>query len=109
MAGVTWYKRVYPDGTIKYNTEHAASYTVNGNAWRSDIAFSLPDSLVWDASTMELQASGRATDAALIVGGARDGNAIRWTAQNKFGSNVTSVVRFHMAVTVYPSPDEPEG
>ena len=93
VSGVTWTKRIFGDGRIVYTSRHTFSGSaVAGNGWNQSISYNLPDSVVFNASTMAFAATAVSLDAAITAstGLSSNNTAILVMRTNQYGSSITT-------------------
>ena len=105
-SGVTWAKRVFPDGRILYTSRHTFSGSaVAANGWNQNLAYNLPDGVVFDHSTMAFAATAVALDAAITVttGISSNNTAILLMRTNAYGQTITTSVYTTARLEIFPS------
>lgn len=104
-SSMTWYKRVFPDGTIVYSGYGSPSWWTGGNAWYSDITIPLPDSLTFHPSKMLASINLQPADSAVQAWGSVHSGSTSWVIcrGNRYSGEITTAVHINATLVVFPN------
>lgn len=104
-SSMTWYKRVFPDGTIVYSGYGSPSWWTGGNTWLLDITIPLPDSLTFQPSKMLASINLQPADAAIQAWGSVHSGSSSWSIgrANRYTGDITTAVFINATLVVFPN------
>lgn len=104
-SSMTWYKRVFPDGTIVYSGYGSPSWWTGGNAWLLDITIPLPDGLTFHSSKMLASINLQPADAAVQAWGSVHSGSSSWSIgrANRYTGEITTTVFINATLVVFPN------
>lgn len=104
-SSMTWYKRVFPDGTIVYSGYGSPSWWTGGNKWLLDITIPLPDGLTFNSSKMSASINLQPADAAIQAWGSVHNGSSSWSIgrANRYTDEITTTVYINATLIVFPA------